>query len=98
MYPNHQQDPALIDGTGIRVTVVHFIVDPTIEHPTFTVDGELKYTEYSITVRGKCIGQPAVNETSFVQGYCDPQTGQIVPGPWGDEIMKLFPNIRAKRF
>ncbi len=54
------------------------------------MDGEKKYTEYSITVRGKCIGQPAVNHTSFVQGYCDPQTGQVVPGPNRHEIQKLF--------
>ncbi|CAF1491617.1 unnamed protein product [Adineta steineri] len=79
MYPNLQSDPKLIDGTGIRVTVVHFIVDPNIEKPLFTMNGENKYTEYSITVRGKCIGQPAVNQTTFVQGYCDPQTGQVVP-------------------
>ena len=57
------------------------------------MDGEKKYTEYSITVRGKCIGQPAVNHTSFVQGYCDPQTGQVVPGPNRHEMQKLFPNI-----
>jgi len=86
VYPNHQSDPSLIDGTGIRVTVVHFIVDPNIEKPQITMDGENKYTEYSITVRGKCIGQPAVNQTSFVQGYCDPQTGKIVPGPNRHEI------------
>ncbi|CAF3751216.1 unnamed protein product [Rotaria sordida] len=79
IYPNLQSDPSLIDGTGIRVTVVHFIVDPNIEKPLLTMNGENKYTEYSITVRGKCIGQPAINRTSFIQGYCDPQTGQIVP-------------------
>lgn len=74
-----QRGPSLIDGTGIRVSVVHFIVDPSVEKPLVTMDGELKYTEYSITVRGKCIGQPAINRTTFVQGYCDPQTGQVVP-------------------
>ena len=70
----------MIDGTGIRVTVVHFIVDSQIEKPQLTMNGEDKFTEYSITVRGKCIGQPAINRTTFVQGYCDPQTGQVVPG------------------
>jgi len=93
MYPNVQRDPKLIDGTGIRVTVVHFIVDPEIEKPQFSMDGELKYTEYSITVRGKCIGQPAVNETTFVQGYCDPQTGQVVPGPNMHQIQSYFPKL-----
>jgi hypothetical protein len=93
MYPNHQLDPSLIDGTGIRVTVVHFIVDPTIDEPVLTMDGEKKFTEYSITVRGKCIGQPAVNTTSFVQGYCDPQTGKIVPGPFMHEIQSYFPKL-----
>jgi hypothetical protein len=57
------------------------------------VDGELNYTEYSITVRGKCIGQPAINQTSFVQGYCDPQTGKVVPGPNMNEIQSYFPKL-----
>ena len=69
----------MIDGAGIRVTVVHFIVDPAIDKPQLIMDGENKFTEYSITVRGKCIGQPAINRTTFVQGYCDPQTGKVVP-------------------
>ena len=54
------------------------------------MNGELKFTEYSITVRGKCIGQPALNRTSFVHGYCDPQTGQVVPGPYMNEIQSYF--------
>lgn len=79
MYPNLQKNSMSIDGNGIRVTTIHFIVDPDVNKTLITVDGELKYTEYSITVRGKCIGQPAINQTSFVQGYCDPSTGTIVP-------------------
>ncbi|CAF4198122.1 unnamed protein product, partial [Rotaria magnacalcarata] len=51
VYPNHQSNPSFIDGTGIRVTTVHFIVDSAVEKPILTVDGEEKYTEYSITVR-----------------------------------------------
>ena len=90
MYPNVQSGSLLIDGTGIRVTAVHFIVDPHIEKPQLTMNGELKFTEYSITVRGKCIGQPAINETSFIQGYCDPQTGQVAPGPHMNEIQSYF--------
>ena len=78
----------MIDGTGIRVTVVHFIVDSQIEKPQLTMNGEDKFTEYSITVRGKCIGQPAINRTTFVQGYCDPQTGQVVPGIVPPEFQK----------
>ena len=80
VYPNQQTDPSLIDGAGIRISTVHFIVDPTVNKTIITMNGELKFTEYSITVRGKCIGQPAINRTSFVQGYCDPSTGKIVPG------------------
>ena len=79
VYPNLQSDPMMIDGEGIRVTTIHFIVDPQVNETIITMDGEKKYTEYSITVRGKCIGQPAINHTSFVYGYCDPATGQIVP-------------------
>ncbi|CAF1087823.1 unnamed protein product [Adineta ricciae] len=90
IYPNRQSNPSLIDGSGIRVTVVHFIVDPNVEKPLLTMNGENKYTEYSITVRGKCIGQPAINRTSFVQGYCDPQTGQVVPGLFMNEIQSYF--------
>ncbi|CAF2638903.1 unnamed protein product [Rotaria sp. Silwood2] len=93
IYPNLQSDPSLIDGTGIRVTVVHFIVDPNIEKPLLTMNGENKYTEYSITVRGKCIGQPAINRTSFIQGYCDPKTGQIVPGPYMNDIKTYFSKL-----
>ncbi|CAF1105214.1 unnamed protein product [Rotaria magnacalcarata] len=93
VYPNHQSNPSFIDGTGIRVATVHFIVDSAVEKPILTVDGEEKYTEYSITVRGKCIGQPAINQTTFVQGYCDPKTGQVVPGPYINEIIKFFPSI-----
>lgn len=79
VYPNVQSNPSLIDGSGIRVTTVYFIVDSSIEKPQLTMNGENKFTEYSITVRGKCIGQPAYNHTSFIQGFCDPQTGQILP-------------------
>lgn len=93
MYPNLQLGPPTIDGIGIRVTTVHFIVDPDIEKPQLTMNGEYKFTEYSITVRGKCIGQPAVNQTTFVQGYCDPQTGKVVPGPNMHEIQSYFPKL-----
>ena len=93
MYPNLQSDPSLIGGAGIRVSIVHFIVDPNIEKPILTVNGEYKYTQYSITVRGKCIGQPAINKTNFIRGYCDPQTGQVVPCPYMDEIQSLFSKI-----
>ena len=94
MYPNVQTNPSFIGGTGIRVTVVHFIVDPDIETPILTMNGEHKYTEYSITVRGKCIGQPAINRTSFTQGYCDPQTGQVVPAPYMNETQSHFAKIK----
>lgn len=57
------------------------------------MDGEGPYTEYSITVRGKCIGQPAINETTFIQGYCDPATGQVVPGPYAKEIQMILSGI-----
>lgn len=86
MYPNRYSDPSLIDGSGIRVTVVYFVVDPGVDKPLLTMNGENPYTEYSITVRGKCIGQPAINHTSYIQGYCNPATGKIVPGPNANEI------------
>ncbi|CAM4886127.1 unnamed protein product [Rotaria socialis] len=80
MYQNHQSDPSQIDGSGIRVTTIYLIVDPNVDKPQLTMNGEKPYTEYSITVRGKCIGQHAVNHTSHIQGYCDPATGQVMPG------------------
>ena len=93
MYQNLQSVPHTIDGTGIRVTVVHFIVDPSIDKPRLTMNGENPYTEYSITVRGKCIGQPAVNQTTFVQGYCDPATGQVVPEFYTKEKQMLLSDV-----
>lgn len=70
------------------MTSVDFIVDDLIEKPQVTMNGENQFTEYSITVRGKCIGQPAYNQTSFIQGYCDPQTGQIVPSFFSSFLLK----------
>ena len=49
-----------IDGEGLRISTVHFVVtdDHPSTPPTIEMLGELKYTEYSFLVKGPCLGQP----------------------------------------
>ena len=64
------------DGGSIRVSRITFVVDPSVAEPEITMDGEGPYTEYSFTVRGKCIGQPQVNSVGEM-GFCDPATASF---------------------
>eukprot|EP00039_Didymoeca_costata_P016139 m.285511 g.285511 ORF g.285511 m.285511 type:complete len:218 (-) comp16341_c0_seq16:48-701(-) len=47
-----------IAGGGIRVTHVTFMVDESVKTPQIEMSGEYPYTEYHISVRGACLGQP----------------------------------------
>eukprot|EP01096_Ripella_sp_DP13-Kostka_P007897 TRINITY_DN291_c0_g2_i1.p1 TRINITY_DN291_c0_g2~~TRINITY_DN291_c0_g2_i1.p1 ORF type:complete len:216 (-),score=94.08 TRINITY_DN291_c0_g2_i1:46-603(-) len=46
------------NGEGFRFSIVTFIIDQTVEKPTFTFTNESPLEQYNLVVRGKCLGQP----------------------------------------
>lgn len=61
LYPNKQicnnqyPESCGVDGNGIRISRVTFIIDPKLELPTIKFLGEDPYTEYNFEIRGKSL-------------------------------------------
>merc|ERR1711974_217513 len=42
----------------LRLSIVEFVVDPTVDTPQLSMLGEDPYCQYNFRIVGKCIGQP----------------------------------------